>query len=162
MARVCACDPSQMPKLERATRLLQQMLPELGVSRFLGAILADAKPRLILRFQVEPGGALSSLGLDIVLKVYGDRPRGEGPLLAHWRAHGVNVPRVLFGERDGCSWLALEYLSMSVLQPHGRTEVLSLTAEVASRAAVMHAPAPRLTALLRALDTAMIPRWEAS
>jgi len=162
VAAVRACDPGQAPLIEAAARLLPRLLAELGLRRFLGAVLIDAKPRLLLRFQADPAGALGELASDVVLKVYGDRPRGEGPLLALWRARGVNTPRVRFGEHEGCSWLALEHLALSALRPHGSTEVLALTEEMAAQARLMHAPVPRLTPVLRPLDAVMLPRWDAS
>ena len=159
---VRASNPHEVPTIEAAARLVPRLLTELGLGEFLGALLIDEKPRLLLHFRLHPASPLSPLGRDVVLKIYGDQPRGEGPLLALWRARGANTPRVRFGERDGCSWLALEHMILSGVRPRGRDELLTLTEEVAAEISTLQAPAPRLTPVLRSLHGVMLPRWDAS
>jgi hypothetical protein len=159
---VRAVNPAAVPTAEDAGRVARQLVSEFGLAKFRGAVLIDAKPRLLLRFTAVRDGIVSDLGSNIVLKVYGDQPRGEGPLLTRWRRRGVPTPRLHFGERDGCSWLAMEDLTLTSLEPYGRADLLALTNEMASLAERMHEPEPQLAALLRPLDAVMLPRWDAA
>ena len=162
IATVRASEPRLSPAVEAAAELVPSLVTELGLGTFRGAVLSDAKPRLLLGFAVDPAGPLGELGPEIVLKIYGDQPRGEGPLLSMWQERGLPVPHVRFGERGGCSWLALQRLPLKAIRPRGRDETLAVTTEVAANAVQMHAPAPRLSSVLRPLDTVMLPRWEAA
>lgn len=157
-----AAEPAAVDTVMRAARAVGALADELAIEQFVGSVLVDSKPRLLLRFAVGPSGPLADLGPDVVLKVYGDRPRGEGPVLHLWRGRGVHTPRVRFGEHAGCSWVALEYLPLSRVAPRGRAEILALTAELAGCATRMHQPAAELTPVLRPLERVMLPRWEAA
>lgn len=135
-------------------------MAEFGLGEFLDALLVDAKPRLLLRFRTPTDFPSNGFGDVVVLKVYGDGPRGEGPLLAAWRDHAIPVPRVRFGERAGCSWLLLDYLRLSPVAPRSYDEHLDLTVELAGYGPVLHRPAPQLARVLRRLDVVMQPRWD--
>jgi hypothetical protein len=148
--------------LETAISALPDLVAELELGEFLGALVVDAKPRLVLRFRRRPGSRIADLGDDVVLKVYGDQPRGEGPLLHLWHRRGVPTPRVRFGVAAGCSWIALEYLELTPVAPPHRADRLALTAELAVHAATMHRSAPGLAPVLRRLETVMLPRWDSA
>ncbi|RZU34143.1 hypothetical protein [Blastococcus saxobsidens] len=157
-AAVAASGTDDLAALDAALGVLPGLLVDLGLGTFLGA-LADFKPRLVLRFRRDPAGRPTGVGDDVVLKVYGDRPRGEGPLLQLWHGLGVPTPRVRSGERGGCSWLLLEHLPLRPVRVPDRASRLALTREVAAHGTVMHRPAPRLDAVLRPLPAVMVPRW---
>lgn len=135
------------------------MRHELGLGQFLGALAVDHKPRVLHRFLVTGDSRLAALGRQVVLKVYGDRPRGEGPLQQLWRANGLDAPRLEFGETGGCSWLAMEYLD---LRPITNTciDQMRLVDRLARISRVMHRPARDLDWALRPLNEVILPRWE--
>jgi hypothetical protein len=159
---VRVANPAELATVTRAARAATALTGELTLEQFQGALVEDSKPRLILRFRVGTTGPLADLGPDVVLKVYGDRPRGEGAVLRLWRDRGVNTPRVRFGEYGECTWVALEHLLLSPVVPHRRSEILALTRRLAGFGARMHEPAAELAPLLRPLDGVMLPRWEAA
>lgn len=162
MDGVTAANPAELDAVTRAARAAVALVDELALREFRGPLLLDGKPRLLLRFRVGDGGPLTDLGPDVVVKVYGDRPRGEGPVLKLWRERGLHTPRVRFGEHVGCSWVAFEYLRLTSIAAQGRAEILALTEQLAGWAARMHEPAPPLTPVLRRLEPLMLPRWEAA
>lgn len=149
-------------KVRTAAGVVPELIVELGLGEFIGALRIDYKPRLLLRFAVDAAGPSADLGHEVVLKVYPDRPRGEGYLLAAWRDRGVVVPKVRFGERSGCTWLLLEYVHLSQIALASREECLDLTDELAAHGCAMHTPLPRLKPVLRGLHSVMQPRWDAA
>jgi hypothetical protein len=159
---VRASNPAELATVTRAARAATALTGELALGEFQDALIQDSKPRLLLRFRVGTTGPLADLGPDVVLKVYGDRPRGEGAALRLWRDRGVNTPRVRFGEYAECPWVALEHLLLSPVAPHRRSEILALTRMLAGFGARMHEPADELAPVLRPLDGVMLPRWEAA
>src|SRR4051794_38057653 len=98
VATVRQFDPAESPAGEAAARVVPALVAELGLGAFGGVPLIDHKPRMILRFRVLTPGPLAGLGPEVILKVYGDRPRGEGPLMSLWRERGVPTPALRFGE----------------------------------------------------------------
>lgn len=153
-------NPAELASVTRAAGAAWALAGELDLGDFVEPVVLDAKPRVLLRFRARGSGRLAALGPDVVLKVYGDRPRGEGPVLKLWRERGLHTPCVQFGERGTCSWVALEYLRLTSVAPRGRGEILALTEQLAGCAARMHEPAPELTPVLRPLEQIMLPRWE--
>ena len=161
VATVATTRPAQAAAIRTAADVVPKLMRELGLLEFLGPVLVDDKPRLLLRFRTAAGAPLD-IGPSVVLKVYPDQPRGEGPLMALWHDRGLPVPRLRFGERSGCSWLALEELALSPVQPATPEEALALTREVAAFGRPMHEPAPELAPVLRPLPAVMLPRWDAA
>lgn len=151
--------PESVQVYERAVGLLPTLRSQLGLGPFLGSLSIDPKPRLLYRFRLAQGSPVAQLGPQVVLKIYGDRPRGEGPLQQLWRARGLDVPHLECGEVGGCSWLVMEYLDLrSVLDtPSNSWELVD---HLACMAKTMHRPAPSLEPLLRPLEEVMVPRWE--
>ncbi|WP_160668055.1 fructosamine kinase family protein [Pseudarthrobacter sp. ATCC 49987] len=135
------------------------MQTQLGLGRFLGALAVDHKPRLLYRFLLTKGSPVAVPGSQVVLKVYGDRPRGEGPLQQAWRARGLDVPRLVCGEAGDCSWLLMEHLE---LRPAATvlTDQLALVDQLANMGRTMHRPIRDVESLLRPLDEVMVPRWK--
>jgi streptomycin 6-kinase len=148
--------PGHVGSVVAAARVVPVLVAEHGLGEFIDALVIDGKPRLLLRFRA---GAATDLGEEVVLKIYPDQPRGEGPLLDSWRRAGIAAPKLRSGELDGCSWLLMEYLELTAIQPRSYAEHLALTRELAATAAAMHAPAPQLTPMLRPLGIVMGPRW---
>jgi len=148
--------------LDAATDVLLTLISKLRLGAFLGTLVRDGKPRLLLRFRLRPGSPLALLGDHVVVKVYGDRPRGEGPLLQLWHRHGVPTPRLVYDEEGDCSWLALEHLSLAPVVAPSPTVRAVLTHQVSGWAEVLHRPAPALVPLLRPLGAVMVPRWDAA
>ncbi len=124
--------------------------------------MRDSKPRLLLLFRPIPASPVAALGLDVVVKVYGDRPRGEGPLLKLSQSRGIPTPRVQCGEHDGCSWLVLEYLRLAPVRVPRKLDRTALTRQVAGLARRLHQPAPELHPVLRPLSSLMPQRWDAA
>ncbi|MBL8929925.1 MAG: phosphotransferase [Kineosporiaceae bacterium] len=155
-ARIRTDAPEQRTQFERAAAAIPALIDQLGLDDFGGAVLCDAKPRILWRFHrcaAEPGP-------QVVLKVYGDQPRGEGPLLEAWARNKVPVPGLVHGVRDGCSWLLMRYVPMKRLaleSPRVRTWASERLAQLGTR---IHAAAPELNPLLRPLATVMSPRWQ--
>lgn len=150
-----------LPAFERIIAELPALRDRLGLGAFLGAIIIDHKPRVFYRFLIAENSPVAALGPQVVLKVYGDRPRGEGPLQQLWRGRNLDVPRLVCGESDGCSWLVIEHLEMRPPSKHPHDQ-LSLVDQLARIGTVMHCPNYELTPLLRPLDEVMVPRWEAA
>ncbi|MFI5955723.1 phosphotransferase [Cryptosporangium sp. NPDC051539] len=144
--RVRRLDPDQLATIEHAASLVPGIVAELDLAGFVSPLVEDDKPRFLLRF---------SSPADSVLKIYGDAPRGEGPLLTEWRRSGIPTPRLIHGELGGCSWLLLEYVRMAPVTPD-----LRLTDQLASWGAVMHRRSPAVAATLRPLAATMLPRWQ--
>ncbi|WP_128081638.1 hypothetical protein [Arthrobacter sp. TB 26] len=151
--------PEDMPTFERVLELLPKLQEQLGLGRFLGALAIDHKPRLLYHFVLTTGSPVAVLGPQVVLKVYGDSPRGEGPLQQAWRDRGLDVPRLVCGEAGDCSWLLIEHLE---LHPAATllTDQLALVDQLASMGRTMHRPTRDVEPLLRPLDEVMIPRWK--
>ncbi|MFF0374854.1 phosphotransferase [Actinoplanes missouriensis] len=142
------------PAFERAVLVLHGLIEALGLAGFAGSVVQDGKPRLLLRFAAAPGFAHGA-----VLKVYGDRPRGEGPLLAAWGACGVPTPLVRYGEAAGGSWLLLEYLDLTPVDLSSSGACAAMTDMLASWGDVMHAESSEAAPFLRSLPDVMLPRW---
>jgi hypothetical protein len=151
--------PENVPLFEGIMRVLPALRSQLGLGQFLGALAVDHKPRVLYRFRVARGSPAAKLGHQVVLKIYGDRPRGEGPLQQRWRARGVNVPRLECGEKDDCSWLVMEHLELRPVTDPSITQ-WELVDQLAHMAKIMHRPAHDLESLLRPLDEVMVPRWK--
>ena len=147
--------------LRRAECATIELVEELGLRDFLGALTFDRKPRFLLVFATPQMGPLAGASTtNLVLKVYPDQPRGEGPALIAWHTRGLPVPETRCGQKDGCSWLVLDYLDLTPIHLRSLEDALELTAEVASYARAMHTPVPVLSPFLRPLDAVMAPRWE--
>ncbi|MEX5303273.1 phosphotransferase [Kocuria sabuli] len=153
--------PEKVPVFERVVGMLPGLQDQLGLGQFLGALALDHKPRVLYRFLVKKDLPIAELGHQVVLKVYGDGPRGEGPIQQLWRARGVNVPRLACGEEIGCSWLVMEYLDLHPVMSFPVDE-LQLVDQLARMAKTMHRPAHGLAPVLRPLDEVMVPRWKES
>jgi hypothetical protein len=157
---VSAMSPGDTVKINTAITAVPDLVKQLRLGRFEGPILVDHKPRLLLRFQTTERSPVRDLGKEILLKIYGDQPRGEGPLLTAWYSRGINVPRLHYGFIGECSWIVLEYLTLSPLRLTSRSEVLSTTQELARLATAMHMKIPGLEETLRSLPVLMLPRWD--
>lgn len=151
--------PGGMPVFERVVGVLPALRSQLGLGPFLDALTIDCKPRVLYRFLVPRSSPVANLGHQVVLKVYGDRPRGEGPLQQLWRARGVNVPRLACGEEGECSWLVMEHLDLRPVSNSPKNQ-WGLVDQLAQSAKTMHLPAPDLESVLRPLHEVMVPRWE--
>ena len=138
------------------------LVDTLQLGAFLEDVVLDRKPRYLLRFRTVAGSRLARFGRDVLLKVYGDRPRGEGPMLSAWHSDGLTVPESLSGELDGSSWLVLQYLDLDpvTLDAGDPARALAVTDELASAGPVMHRPDPDVRPFLRCLDRVMVPRWD--
>lgn len=156
--RVAVHGHNEVRRIQNAVEAIPDLTSSLGLDGFVAMLTADDKPRVVLRFRRSGLPSLRRLDTDVVLKVYGDRPRGEGPLLKEWRARGLPVPSLETGETVFCSWLLMEYLPRApmLIQPDGVSELTDL---LASLGPLMHAPTPQLLPVLRRLDAVMIPRW---
>lgn len=154
--------PQDVAKIEAAAELVPELVHELGLGQFLKPLLVDHKPRLLLHFRLRGHSPTRSLGEEIVLKVYGDQPRGEGPLQSVWRSRGLNVPKLRYGYRSGCSWLVLEYLKLYPLRLSSAEDFSKVTEELARLGLVMHESLPGICPFLRPLASVMFPRWESA
>lgn len=148
-----------LPAFEQAVGELPGLVESLGLGRYLGAVVIDHKPRLLYRFLASHHSPSGDLGPQVILKVYGDQPRGEGPLLQVWNSRNLNVPRLLCGEIGQCTWLLMECLEFRPVSAQP-TEQLEIVDQLARMGRVMHRPSPHLLPLLRPLDQVMVPRWE--
>lgn len=157
--RVHLSSPSDAPAIEHAADALPGLVKLLGLRSFTGALRADSKPRLLLRFQ--HADSVSMQG-GVVLKLYGDRPRGEGPLLESWRRSGVPTPLLVHGETEFCSWLLMEELRLTPLRLRDAAVRDRITDQLARLAATMHQPASDVEGRLRSLDEVIFPRWQAA
>ncbi|GGS58209.1 hypothetical protein GCM10010156_16040 [Planobispora rosea] len=160
IARVGQRDPQAEAKIRSAVAAVPDLVSHLGLDGFVGVLVKDDKPRLLLRFERCRVPGLDEVASDVVLKVYGDRPRGEGPLLKEWGRRGVSVPRLETGTTADCSWLLMEHLSHTPIDVTYQ-ECLMATDVLAGWGAAMHEPVPHLADVLRPLGDTMLPRWEA-
>ena len=158
-SRVRLARPDQTPLVTRAARAAQRLHGGLALGAFLGNLAEDAKPRLLLHFQGRRG--ISGAGTR-VLKIYGDSPRGEGALQNTWHARGIQTIPNLHGVEGGCSWILMPYVELKAIRPETSAEWLELTDALASRAEILHRPAPHLHPLLRPLVSTMVPRLGAA
>ncbi len=150
-----------LPVFDRVVAALRPLRDQLKLGRFLGAVVVDHKPRILYRFLVAEGSPVTNLGPQVILKVYGDQPRGEGPLQQLWRARNLDVPRLVFGEASRCSWLVMEHLDIRPLDFRSDDQ-LNVVDQLASISAIMHRSCDELTPSLRPLSTVMVPRWKAA
>lgn len=150
-----------LPAFHKAVEVLPVLIRELGLGEYLGALRLDHKPRLLYSFAAEPGSLAEGVGLRVVLKVYGDRPRGEGPLQRRWRDIGLATPRLLYGEERDCSWLVIEQLQLSPVQ-YVQVDGLLLLNQLARMGKFMHQTFEGQYLILRPLSKVMLPRWEQS
>lgn len=150
-----------LPVFDRVVAALPPLRNQLQLGRFLGALVVDHKPRILYRFLLAKGSPVTDLGPQVILKVYGDCPRGEGPLQQLWRTRSLHVPHLMCGESNGCSWLVMETLDIHALtyRPNDQLHVVDQLASIGS---VMHRSCHELTPLLRPLGVVMVPRWEAA
>ncbi|MCU1632498.1 MAG: hypothetical protein JWM61_1150 [Micrococcaceae bacterium] len=148
-----------LPAFDRVVAALPALIERLKLGSFVSTVIIDDKPRVLYRFLVTKESPAATLGPTVILKVYGDQPRGEGPLQQLWRSRNLNVPRLICGEEDGCSWLALEQLELRPLSTRPQDQ-LKLVDQLALAGSVMHSPQHQLTMLLRPLDQIMLPRWQ--
>lgn len=158
--RVSVEAPEDLPAARAAARTALMLPTELALGPFIGPVILDSKPRLLLRF----GGGPTRRWIeeDVVLKIYGDTPRGEGPLQSRWHDRGVRTVPVVHGRNGVCSWLLMPHLHLQTPQPARPSDWLALTDAVATQARVMHEPASDLTDVLRPLDAVMLPRLRRS
>lgn len=133
---------------------------DLDLGACLGTLAHDDKPRLLLLFAVRPQSSMAFMGRQLVVKVYPDTPRGEGPLLTTWQSKGLNTPRLVNGERDDCTWIAIEHLELTPITLSTSASKKRLTDTLAAMGDVMHRPAPEVLSVLRPLTDVMLPRWD--
>lgn len=158
---VAEFSPEELPAFDRAVEVLPVLIRELGLGQYRGALHLDHKPRLLHSFAVQSEGLAEDVGVRVVLKIYGDRPRGEGSLQRHWRNIGLAVPRLLFGEEGDCSWLAIEHLELSPIQ-YAQQDGIQLLDQLARMGKYMHQTFEGQSRILRPLSGVMLPRWKQS
>ena len=161
IVRVAQHGFAEEDKIRNAVKAVPELVRSLGLQTFVDMLVRDDKPRLLLRFAHTDVPSLRHLGTDVVLKVYGDKPRGEGPLLREWATRGVPVPVLEAGETEHCSWLLMEHLAFAPMELPGE-DWFEYTDTLAVLGGVMHLPAPQLYPVLRHLDAVMLPRWDFS
>jgi hypothetical protein len=144
---------------DRAAGLLPSLVRTLGLGALVAPLALDHKPRVLYRFRVPSTSRVSHLGQEVVLKVYGDAPRGEGPVLRRWKNLGLTTPNLIWGETDGCSWLVLEHLN---LRPVRDVDVVALTDYLAGAGRLMHRRMSGHERLLRGLADVMNVRWNSA
>jgi hypothetical protein len=156
LARVATERPDELPAARAAAQAALRLPADLGLGAFLGPLRADEKPRFVFRFAA--GRRRLWPAEEVVLKVYGDHPRGEGPLQARWRHRGVGTPPLMHGRAGACSWLLMPFLKLQEISPGPPEEWLAVTEALAAHAPLLHAPADDLAPFLRPLDVVMQPR----
>jgi hypothetical protein len=144
--------------LDKAVAALPEIVAGLALGPYKEEVVADHKPRLLLRFGRGELRLADSLGGDVVLKVYGEVGRAEGPLQHRWHTAGVPVPSLMFGDLAGCTWLALEHLPITSVTSQSRRARLDVTRQVAALAAVAHDARFSDGLSLRVLDEVMVGR----
>jgi hypothetical protein len=135
------------------------LVSDLSLGTYAGMLASDSKPRLLLRFLTTDVASLRHTGTPVILKIYGDKPRGEGPLLSEWGRRGISVPRLETGVTEFCSWILMEEMHSAPMILNSSNECLELTDILSSWAPVMHLPAHYLRPVLRDLRAVMLPRW---
>ena len=156
LARVATERPDELPPARAAAQTVLRLPADLGLGAFLGSLRADAKPRFLFRFAA--GRPRPWPAKQIVLKVYGDHPRGEGPLQARWRDRGVGTPPLVHGRAGACSWLLMPFLKLQEIKPGPLEQWAAVTDLLAAQAPLLHAAADDLDPVLRPLEVVMLPR----
>ena len=156
LARVAHERPGELSLAKAAAEAALRLPAALGLGPFLGPLRADAKPRFLFRFAV--GRPRPWPAEQVILKVYGDHPRGEGPLQIRWRDRGVRTPPLTHGRAGACSWLLMPHLELQHIKPGPLGEWLAMTDLLAAQAPLLHAPAADLDSVLRPLEVVMLPR----
>jgi hypothetical protein len=144
--------------LTRALAALPSIVGDLELGAYRGEVVADHKPRLLLRFGRGELRLSASGCIDVVLKVYGETGRAEGPLQHRWHDAGLPVPSLAFGERAECNWLALEHLSMWPVAPDSPGSRVAVTRQVAAVASLAHDARFSEGLVLRSLDRVIVGR----
>lgn len=156
LARVADERPRELPVAKAAAEATLRLPAELGLGPFQGPLRIDAKPRFLFRFAA---GRRRPWPVEhVVLKVYGDHPRGEGPLQIRWRDRGVRTLPLTHGRAGPCTWLLMPHLKLRHIKPGSLREWLAVTDLLAAQALLLHAPAVDLDSALRPLDVVMVPR----
>jgi hypothetical protein len=156
LERVSVAAKQDLPVARAAAGAALVLSERLRLGPFIDLMLADAKPRLLLRFCTGPGCPWPED--EVLLKIYGDAPRGEGPLQSRWAERGVHTVPVEYGRQGPCSWILMPKLPLRHIRPTKPEDWHVVTEALAVQAGRLHEEAPELSGVLRPLDVVMLPR----